>query len=130
MDFAAELGAHEVIDYKSSRFEDRVGNVDVVFDTVGGETLDRSWGVLNRGGRLVTIVSEDNAGADPRIQKAFFIVEPRREQLIQIATLIDSGELRTVVSATVPFWRAPDAYAGRVETNGRGKIVVILPGRT
>ncbi len=57
MKLVAELGADEVIDYHSSRFEDRTQKVDVVFDTVGGETLDRSWNMLKAGGRLVTIAS-------------------------------------------------------------------------
>ena len=47
LQLVAELGADEVIDYKASRFEDRSGKVDVVFDTAGGDALDRSWGVLN-----------------------------------------------------------------------------------
>src|SRR5689334_20716132 len=54
IDFVRSLGADEVIDYRAERFEDVVRDVDVVFDTVGGETLDKSWSVLKPGGRLVT----------------------------------------------------------------------------
>src|SRR5262245_12229065 len=57
LDFVRSLGAHEVIDYRAERFEDVARDVDVVFDTVGGETLERSWGVLKPGGRLVTIAA-------------------------------------------------------------------------
>src|SRR5918998_4385390 len=56
-----ELGADEVIDYTATRFEDEVVGVDVVFDAVGGETLERSWRVLRRGGVLVTIASSEKA---------------------------------------------------------------------
>jgi NADPH:quinone reductase-like Zn-dependent oxidoreductase len=55
-DFLRELGADEVIDYKKTRFEDVVHNVDVVFDTIGGDTQQRSWGVLKKGGILVSVV--------------------------------------------------------------------------
>ena len=59
LDFVRRLGADEVIDYRAERFEDVVREVDVVFDTVGGETLERSWGVLKPGGRLVTVAASD-----------------------------------------------------------------------
>src|SRR5713226_6487213 len=56
-DFLHELGANEVIDYTTTRFEDVVHAVDLVFDTVGGDTLERSWTVVKQGGVLVSIVS-------------------------------------------------------------------------
>ena len=58
-DFVRGLGAGEVIDYRAERFEERVRGVDAVFDTVGGDPLRRSWGVLRPGGRLVTIATSD-----------------------------------------------------------------------
>ena len=66
--FVNRLGADEVIDYRARRFEE-AGPVDVIFDTVGGETLDRSWGDLKPGGRLVTIASEAESSTDERIKK-------------------------------------------------------------
>ncbi len=120
----AELGADEVIDYKASRFEDRSGKVDVVFDTVGGDTLDRSWSTLNAGGRLVTIVSGLPDDADQRVKDAFFIVEPNQKQLREVAGLLDSGKLKTYVNAVVPFEEASDAYSGDVRGKlGYGKVV-------
>ena len=63
LDFVRSLGADEVIDYRATRFEDAVGGVDAVFDTVGGETLARSRAVLKEGGKLVTIAaSEERPG--------------------------------------------------------------------
>jgi NADPH:quinone reductase-like Zn-dependent oxidoreductase len=84
-DFLRKLGATEVIDYTTTRFEEVVQRVDVVFDTVGGDTLQRSWQVVKPGGVLVSVViprpSADVAkGHDARF--AWFVVEPNREQLI------------------------------------------------
>lgn len=110
--------------------EDRSGKVDVVFDTAGGDTLDRSWAVLNASGRLVTIVSGLPDNAEQRVKDAFFIVEPSQKQLLEVATLLDSGTLKTYVNAVVPFEEASDAYSGAVRGKlGYGKVVIVLPGR-
>jgi NADPH:quinone reductase-like Zn-dependent oxidoreductase len=129
LQLVAELGAEEVIDYKESRFEDRSGKVDVVFDTVGGDTLDRSWGMLNAGGRLVTIASDLPDNAEQRAKDAFFIVEPSQKQLLEVARLLDSGTLKTYINAVVPFEQASDAYSGAVRDKlGYGKVVIVIPG--
>jgi NADPH:quinone reductase-like Zn-dependent oxidoreductase len=127
LQLVAELGVDEVIDYKVSRFEDRSGKVDVVFDTVGGDTLDRSWSMLNAGGRLVTIVSGLPNNAEQRVKDAFFIVEPSQKQ---VAKLLDSGTLQTYVNAVVPFEEASDAYSGAVRGKlGYGKVVIVIPSK-
>lgn len=123
-DFLLHLGADEVIDYRAARFEDGVRDVDVVFDTVGGETLDRSWRVLKPAGRMVTVASEAEESGEERIRKAFFIVEPNQKQLYEIAGLLQTGQLRTVVRAVLPFAEARNAYTGELTKQGRGKIVV------
>jgi NADPH:quinone reductase-like Zn-dependent oxidoreductase len=126
-DFVRKLGAEEVIDYQTSRFEDQVGKVDVVFDGVGGETLNRSWMVLNRGGRLVTIAADSEGTTDPRVKGAFFIVEPNQKQLVEIAKQLDAGDLRAFVKASIPLNEAPAAYSGAVsEKRGYGKIVIAV----
>ncbi|HEY1754354.1 MAG TPA: NADP-dependent oxidoreductase [Bryobacteraceae bacterium] len=125
--FAASLGAEQVIDYRESRFEDCVRDVDVVFDTVGGETLQRSWSVLKPNGRLVTVVSSAQNSSDPRVSGAFFIVEPDQKQLVEIGGLLDAGKLRAVVDSVIPLSQAPDAYAGKVRRRGRGKLVIAVP---
>ena len=125
LEFVAGLGAAEVIDYRSTRFEDVVENVDVVFDTVGGETLDRSWDVLAPEGRMITIASQSAIDETDRVKAAFFIVEPNREQLLAIASLLDDEVIQCLVGATIPLSKAPAAYAGMVDkTDGRGKVVV------
>jgi NADPH:quinone reductase-like Zn-dependent oxidoreductase len=130
LQLATALGADEVIDYRAARFEDRIGKVDVVFDTVGGDTLDRSWSVLNAGGRLVTIASDVANNTEQRVKDAFFIVEPRQEQLLEVARLLDSGILKTYVNAVVPFEDASAAYSGAVPGKlGYGKVVIVIPGK-
>ncbi len=125
-DFVTELGAVQVIDYQKERFEEVVDKVDVVFDTVGGETLDRSWGVLKENGRLVTVVSTVEESNDPRVKKAFFIVEPNQKQLVEVAALLDQERLRTVADTVIPFSRAPEAYSPNTTRHGRGKLVVAV----
>ena len=97
LEYVRGLGADEVIDYRASKFEDVIRNVDAVFDTVGGETLARSWGVLKPGGRLVTIAASGEATPDERTKQAFFIVEANRSQLIEVARLIEARVLRPEV---------------------------------
>jgi NADPH:quinone reductase-like Zn-dependent oxidoreductase len=127
--FVRDLGADQVIDYKAIPFEKEAGEVDVVFDAVGGDTLRRSWSVLKPGGRLVTITS-DEIGPDERTRAAFFIVEPKREQLVEIGRLLDAGEIRTVIDTVVPFSRASDAFNGNLQRTGRGKLVVTVRDRS
>lgn len=121
-DFVRELGAHEAIDYRTERFEDVLGaTIDLVVDTVGDDTLERSWSVLAPRGRLVTIATSAETATDPRVKDAFFIVEPRRDELERIADEIDSGELRVVVGAAFPFIDALAAYRHKPR---HGKVVL------
>jgi len=126
-EFLLQLGAQQVIDYRTERFEDSVQDIDVVFDAVGGTTLQRSWEVLGPDGRMVTIAADSEALSDERTKKAFFIVGPNREQLTQIGRLLEEGEIQPVVDVVVPFARAGAAYAGEIkERSGRGKVVVAI----
>ncbi|QEL15073.1 NADP-dependent oxidoreductase [Limnoglobus roseus] len=121
LDSVRSLGAAEVVDYRTSKFEDVVREVDAVFDTVGGETLARSWGVLKPGGRLVTIAASGEVTADERTKTAFFIVEANRAQLAEVARLIDGGVLRPEVGGAFPFTEARAAYEHKPR---RGKAVL------
>ena len=120
-DFVAALGADEVIDYRTTPFETVVQDVDVVFDTVGGDTRDRSWGILRKGGQLVTIAADAERLTQPRVRDAFFIVEPNRVQLIEIARLIDAGVIRPIVGAAFAMDNFRQAYE---EKPLRGKHVL------
>jgi NADPH:quinone reductase-like Zn-dependent oxidoreductase len=121
LEFVSDLGAEQVIDYQAARFEERVRDIDVVFDTVGGETLERSWAVLKPNGRMVTIAADAEGNTDGRVKQAFFIVEPNRTELIEIGKLLDAGQLQTTVDAVVPFSQAPAAFTGAIRQRlGRG----------
>jgi NADPH:quinone reductase-like Zn-dependent oxidoreductase len=131
-ELACELGADKVIDYNAVRFEDKVREADVVLDTVGGDTLKRSWGVLRRGGVLVTIVASPPADKAARygVRGLFFIVKPSRAQLIEIGRLIDRGKLRPIIEATFPLEEARQAFERAAGGHNRGKIVLQVRGET
>ena len=135
--FLKDLGVNDVIDYKKTRFEDRVHDVDVVFDTVGGKTLERSWQVLRKGGKLVSVASQDLPTTFDKLQAYFkekgdsygidatwFILHPSRDQLIKIGELIDSGRLKPVVDTILPLSQASQAYEGAKGVHKHGKIVL------
>jgi NADPH:quinone reductase-like Zn-dependent oxidoreductase len=135
--FLKDLGVNVVIDYKKTSFEDRVYDVDVVFDTVGGKTLERSWQVLRKGGKLVSVASQDlpttfdnlrayfkEKGESYGIDATWFIVHPSRDQLIRIGDLIDSGQVKPVVDTILPLSQASQAYEGANGVHKHGKIVL------
>ena len=124
--FARELGADQVIDYKRQRFEDEAGEVDLVLDLIAGETQDRSWSVLRRGGALVSTLSEPSAerARERGVRGLRYMVRPSGEQLNEIARLINAGKVRPVVAETFPLDQAAAAQR-RLEQGGvRGKIVL------
>jgi NADPH:quinone reductase-like Zn-dependent oxidoreductase len=118
LELVRELGAHEAVD-GTSRFEDAVEPVDVVFDTTGGERLQRSGAVLRPGGRLVSVAEQPADGG------VFFIVEPNRDQLESLAKLIDAGTLRPPPIETFPLSEASRAFARSLQPGRRGKVVLV-----
>jgi NADPH:quinone reductase-like Zn-dependent oxidoreductase len=121
IDAVRRLGAHEVID-SSQRFADVVENVDLVFDTAGGERLERSPAVLRPGGRLVSVAAEP-----PRrrgIESSYFVVEPNRDQLVELGRLADEGELRPAIDEVFPLADARRAFERSLGDHRRGKIVL------
>ena len=126
-DFLRELGASAVIDYTTTRFEEVVHDVDLVFDLVGGDTLVRSWQVVKPGGVLVSVVSPRPSFAEAKahgVRPVWFIVEPNREQLIQIGALIDAGRIRPIIDTVLPLSQARQAYEQGARGHTRGKIVL------
>jgi len=129
-DFLLRLGANEVIDYRQEQFEQAVHDVDLVLDTIGGETRQRSWQVLKPTGLLISLPgpipeSEAEAYSKPGGRRGvFFIVQPDREQLGKIAALIDSGAIRPVIAETIPLAKARQAFERGVSGHTRGKLVL------
>jgi NADPH:quinone reductase-like Zn-dependent oxidoreductase len=126
IEFLRGLGADRVIDYTISRFEDEVKDIDVVVDTIGGETLARSWRVLRRGGVLVTLPAPPPAGMAEvlGVKGIFFIVEPNRQQLVEIGQLIDSGQLKIILAGVFSLARAREAFELAAAGHLRGKMVL------
>ncbi len=133
-EFAKKLGANEIIDYTSSRFETRVREVDVVLDTIGGDTLERSWGVLRPGGMVVTLPAPPppNKAEEYNVRSVFFIVQPNRAELIEIGKLIDTGVLRPSLATVLPLQQAQQAFRQGASGHNRGKIIlqVVYPSTT
>jgi len=126
-DFLRELGANETIDYTTTHFEEKVHNVDVVLDMVGGDTLERSWQVMKQGGVLVTVVSPHFSLEEAKmhnVRPVFFVVEPNREQLVQIGELIDAGQIRPIIDTVLPLSQAQQAYKQVAKGHTRGKIIL------
>lgn len=127
-DFVRALGADEVIDYATTRFDEVVHDADVVFDAVGGDTLARSWRVVKPGGALVSVVSP-LSGQPMRddIRYIYFIVEPSGAQLREIGALIDAGQMHPIVDRVFPLAQARQAYEAAATGHPRGKIVITVP---
>jgi len=128
--YVETLGADRVIDAQTSHFETLLSDVDVVLDTIGGDTQDRSFSVLKRGGVLVSAVSEpdQHKAADHGVRALFFLVEVSSQRLDKIAALIDAGELQTRIGDVLPLAEARTAHemlAGK--PHKRGKIVLTTP---
>src|SRR5215471_2476109 len=121
-----DLGADDVIDYRSARFDEKVRDLDVVLDTVGNETLERSWKVVRRGGVLITIVGDvpQDKAEKYGVRAKSILVQPSRPELIQIADLIDGGLIRPVVEAVFPLSDARSAYEQGLAGHNSGKTVL------
>jgi NADPH:quinone reductase-like Zn-dependent oxidoreductase len=127
LDYVRGLGADTVVDYKTERFEESATGVDVVLDTVGGDTQQRSLRVLKPGGILVSVVSPVPEAAQTRysVRAAYFYVEVTTARLNTITELFDSAKLVTEVGTVLPL---EDARLAHEMLGGaphkRGKIVL------
>lgn len=122
-----ELGADETIYYDTTRFETVVHDADMVLDTMGEDTLMRSWGVLKQGGILVSIAGQPLPEEAVRrgVRQASVFTVPMAEELAEIATLVDSGALTTVVDTVLPLAQARKAHVLSQAGHTLGKVVVL-----
>lgn len=125
-DFVRALGADEVIDYTRTPFEQTVRDVDMVFDTVGGEVQQRSWQTLKKGGILVSILAltVPEEAQQQGWRSAYVFVQPNAAQLTRMAELIDAGKVEPVVENVFPLHEAAKAHAAVQSGHTRGKIVL------
>jgi NADPH:quinone reductase-like Zn-dependent oxidoreductase len=126
------FGARQVIDVRTAAFDEAGAPYDVVIDTVGGQTLDRSFGVLRRGGRLVTLSApldllKKDRPAEYGVTATFFIVTPNRSQLGQLAALVDAGRLHVEIAQTFPLAEGRAAFESGARPRRRaGKTVLLV----
>lgn len=125
-EFVKDLGADEFIDYTKTKFEDVVKDVDVVFDTVGGDTQERSFQVLKKGGFLVTIVNPPSSESAEKygVQAEMIHLVPNAEQLAEITKLASDGKLKTSVEKVLPFSEIKKAHELSEAGHARSKIVL------
>jgi NADPH:quinone reductase-like Zn-dependent oxidoreductase len=127
-----DLGADEMIDYMAQRFEDAARNVDIVLDLIGSEIQERSWNILKKGGRLVSLLQPPSAAKAKAlgVRGAFVRTQPNGAQLAEIAAVIDSGNLKPVVSRVLPLSEVRRAHKLSQDGHTRGKMVLRVSGPT
>ena len=120
------MGADEFVDYTRVKFQERVREVDVVFDMVGGETLERSFETLRRGGYLVTIVMppSNEKAENYGVHASMIGVQPNSKQLREINQLIAEGKLKTHVATVLPLSEVRKAHQLSESGRTRGKIIL------
>ncbi|SIS60284.1 NADP-dependent oxidoreductase [Salimicrobium flavidum] len=128
VNFLKSLGADEVIDYTEQDFAEVLNDYDVVFDTLGGDILDKAFDVLKDGGRLVTIAGqpdEEKAKAK-NIEATSFWLEPDGDQLKEIADLMESGKVKAHIGHRYPLTAQglQDAHGLSETHHAKGKIVI------
>jgi NADPH:quinone reductase-like Zn-dependent oxidoreductase len=126
LDFASSLGAAEVIDYKAQRFEEVVGDVDLVIDLIGGATRQRSWQVMKPGGILVSTLGQPEAPASAPVgvRGREIIVECHNEQMLEIAFQAADGLIRIEVDRVFPLEQVEQAHEHLENEHSRGKTVL------
>lgn len=124
------LGAETVIDYTSTPVEQVVHDVDIVFDTVGGNTLKSSLRVLKRGGTLVTIAGQppEEKVRERGVRVASFSAQVSSDLLRTFAQLIDEGQIKVFVGERFSLNQAQQAHERSQKGHGRGRIVLSIAG--
>ena len=125
--FLRDLGADEVIDYHTTPFEEVAHDVDLVLDSVGGDTQDRSWQVLKPGGLLITLLGLEPgaaAAAARGVRGVMQATRPDATQLHEIADLIDAGRIRPATHTVLPLAAARQAHDLSQSSHARGQIVL------
>jgi NADPH:quinone reductase-like Zn-dependent oxidoreductase len=125
-EFLKKLGVDQAIDYTATKFEEKVKDVDVVLDAVGGDTLHRSYGVVKKGGIIVTIADEpDQAALDAHgIRGVSISSAPKSETFAELTRLIEAGKVKPVVTQVFPLAEVARAQEQIATRHTRGKIVL------
>lgn len=126
--FAKSLGADVVIDYKTQRFEDHASELDMVFDLIDGDTRERSWKLLRKGGTLVSTLTEPSRekAMEHGVRALRYTVEADGKELAQIAELVAAGKVKPHVEKTYPLEEASQALKTVERSHPIGKVVLIV----
>lgn len=126
-DFVKDLGADEFIDYTATKFEDVVKDVDVVYDTIGGDTQERSFQLLKKGGYLVSLVQDPSKELlkEHNVEGKVIASVPNPEQLEEITEMIEAGKVKPLVEKVFPLSEAKKAQKLSKQGHTRGKIILI-----
>jgi len=126
VEFAKGLGADEVIDYKNQKFEELLKDFDAVFDTVGGETLDRSFKVLKKNGIIVSMLGAPN----PELAKEYNVTaigqntRVNNETLTRLTELVEKDVIKAQVDKVFPLEKTREAFEYLENAHSRGKVVL------
>jgi NADPH:quinone reductase-like Zn-dependent oxidoreductase len=128
-EFVSSLGADQTVDYKNTNFENEVSDLDLVFDTVGGDIPARSFATLKQGGRLISIAAQitpelQQLADQKQINASWQLVHPSQEQLKEIFQLAESGDLNINVSEIIPYQDVMQAHEKMSLGRTKGKIVL------
>jgi NADPH:quinone reductase-like Zn-dependent oxidoreductase len=120
---ALELGADDFVDLEQDGWEQAAWQADLVFDTIGGDVLERSPAIVRPGGALISVVVPPPADRDD-IRTLNFIREPSRSQLVEIARLVDAGTIRPQVGAVYPLAQGREAFAAKSAPGIAGRVIL------
>ncbi|TFB13766.1 NADP-dependent oxidoreductase [Filobacillus milosensis] len=128
VDLVKSLGADEVIDYTKQNFEEEISNYDFVLDTLGGEIQEKSYQVLKSGGELASVAAppEEEKAKEHAVNAFFVWLEPKGEQLQQIAKQMEVGKLKVIIGHRFPLSEQGirEAHALSETHHAKGKIVI------
>jgi NADPH:quinone reductase-like Zn-dependent oxidoreductase len=121
---ALELGADRFVNLEQEGWEDAVGQVDLVYDIIGGDVAARSLTLVKPGGRLVSVMGPPPV-TRPDVRSVFFIRQPNRAQLVELARRVDAGQLLPPrIGAVYPLAEARDAFAAKSRHKVAGKVIL------
>lgn len=130
MEFVKSLGADEAIDYKTQKFEDELSDFDAVFDTAGGETTDRSFKILKKGGVIVSMLGQPN----PELAKQYGVTSIGQNtkitsaRLNRLTELVEKGAVKPHIDKVFPLEQTKEAFEYLEKSHPRGKVVVKIKG--
>jgi alcohol dehydrogenase len=124
--FVQNLGAYEVIDYKSQSFEDLIHDYDAVYDTVGGQTYTKSFKVLKKGGIIVSMLEQPNSELMQKfgVKAIFQLTQVNKDRLTQLAQWVDKNNIKIHVDKTFSLDETSKALDYIKDVHPRGKVVL------